>query len=247
MQGVIQLLPDDLASQVAAGEVVERPANVVKELVENSIDAGATTIEVSIQRGGLGLIRVQDNGSGMNAIDAEACLQRHATSKLKSSDQLDQILTMGFRGEAIPSIASVSQFRLVTKQKGQLEATEVRVNGGSAPEIKSTSSADGTVIEVKELFYNLPARRKFLKSERTESAHIEHQLRLHALSQPQIRWVFRRDTKTVFDIIASQDIRTRIASIHGKEVANQVTRIEPYQHLEYEAVSYTHLTLPTIA
>jgi len=238
MKNVIQLLPDDLASQVAAGEVVERPASVVKELVENSIDAGATHIEVSIQRGGLGLIRVQDNGCGMSPVDAETSLLRHATSKLRTSDDLSQILTMGFRGEAVPSIASVSQFRLVTKTRDAIEATEIAVQGGSEPIIKSASNTVGTIVEAKELFFNIPARRKFLKSERTEAAHVEHQIRVHALAKPEIRWLFRRDNKLVFDIPASKDIRARLSAIHGKDVASQLTRIDHYELHDCEVHGY---------
>ncbi|MDP4939090.1 MAG: DNA mismatch repair endonuclease MutL, partial [Verrucomicrobiales bacterium] len=155
--GKIRLLPEALASQVAAGEVVERPASVVKELVENSIDAGATTIEIRVQRGGIALIRVTDDGSGMNRDDALMCLERNATSKIRTKEDLAAILTLGFRGEAMPSIASVSKFRLTTREPDALTGTEVIVNGGRIASVKDCGEPPGTQIEVRSLFYNLPA------------------------------------------------------------------------------------------
>ena len=159
----IQLLPDILASQVAAGEVVERPASVVKELVENSIDAGARKIEVVIRRGGISLVRVVDDGSGMDRDDALLSLERHATSKLRTAADLAAISTLGFRGEALPSIASVSRFRLTTRETDAVAGTEIIVAGGRIETVRDGGEAPGTQIEARSLFYNLPARRKFLR------------------------------------------------------------------------------------
>ena len=176
----IHQMDDVLASQVAAGEVVERPSSVLKELVENSIDAGARCIRVEIRRGGIALIKVTDDGCGMSRIDAELCLRRHATSKLRCAEDLFDIHQLGFRGEALPSIASVSRLLLRTRRAEDIEGIEVRSDGGAEPEISSTGCAPGTEISISDLFYNTPVRRKFLKSEETEAGHIEHQLRLHA-------------------------------------------------------------------
>ena len=174
----IRLLPEQVANQIAAGEVVERPASVVKELVENSLDAGASRITVEIGTGGRSLIRVTDDGRGMSRDDALLCLERHATSKIKTGHDLAAIETLGFRGEALPSIASVSRFRLSTREHNALVGTEVLVNGGKIESVRDGGDAPGTQIEVRSLFYNLPARRKFLRTENTEANHIEHQLQL---------------------------------------------------------------------
>src|SRR5438132_12546251 len=182
----IRLLPDIVASQVAAGEVVERPASVVKELVENSIDAGARKIEVIIRRGGISLIRVVDDGCGMERDDALLSLERHATSKIRTAADLAAVATLGFRGEALPSIASVSRFRLTTREPNAVVGTEILVNGGKIDIVRDGGEAPGTQVEVRSLFYNVPARRKFLRAENTESRNIEHQLHLQAIGHWQI-------------------------------------------------------------
>jgi DNA mismatch repair protein MutL len=199
----IRVLSDILASQVAAGEVVERPASVVKELVENSIDAGAREIRVDVDRGGAALIRVTDDGCGMSREDALLALERHATSKLRVSADLADIRTLGFRGEAVPSIASVSRFRMVTREPDQTAGTEIFVDGGKLRDVKDAGCAPGTIIEAKSLFYNMPARKKFMRAESTETAHVEHQVRLHALAAPMVRFRLRRDDKDVFDLPAA--------------------------------------------
>ncbi len=234
----IQVLPEILASQVAAGEVVERPASVVKELVENSIDAGATHIVIEIQKGGTALIKVTDNGSGMGHDDALLSLERHATSKLRSSDELMHIMTMGFRGEAVPSIASVSRFRLSTQESGKLEGTEVTVDGGTIKEVKTAGLSDGTVVEAKQLFFNVPARRKFLKADTTESAHVEHQVRLHALSKPQVRFTFRKDGRVMFDLPATEDRRVRITGLMGQAVASSLLEVPTFEHQGMKVSGY---------
>ncbi|HEX7260987.1 MAG TPA: DNA mismatch repair endonuclease MutL, partial [Luteolibacter sp.] len=218
----IRVLPDILASQVAAGEVVERPASVVKELVENSIDAGAREIRVDIDRGGSALIRVSDDGCGMSREDALLSLERHATSKLRTAGDLAAILTLGFRGEAVPSIASVSRFRLVTRETDSVSGTEIVVDGGKVHDVRDAGCAPGTVIEAKALFFNMPARRKFLRAETTEAAHVEHQLRLHALAAPNVRFRLRRDDREIFDLPAAAKSVDRVRQLLGPELSREL-------------------------
>jgi DNA mismatch repair protein MutL len=218
----IRVLPDILASQVAAGEVVERPASVVKELVENSIDAGAGEIRVDIDRGGSALIRVSDDGCGMSREDALLSLERHATSKLRTSGDLATIMTLGFRGEAVPSIASVSRFRLVTRETDSVSGTEILVDGGKIRDVREAGCAPGTVIEAKALFYNMPARRKFLRAETTEAAHVEHQLRLHALAAPSVRFRLRRDDREVFDLPPAAKAVDRVRQLLGTDLSREL-------------------------
>ncbi|HVV01131.1 MAG TPA: DNA mismatch repair endonuclease MutL, partial [Verrucomicrobiae bacterium] len=179
----IRLLSEQVANQIAAGEVVERPASVVKELVENSLDAGAARVSVEVQAGGRSLIRVADDGVGMSRDDALLCLERHATSKIQKAEDLAAIQTMGFRGEALPSIASVSRFSLTTRERDAAspEGTNILISGGKITEVKAAGAAAGTTVEVRQLFFNLPARRKFLRAEETEFGHIHHYLSLAAM------------------------------------------------------------------
>lgn len=228
--GKIRLLPEALASQVAAGEVVERPASVVKELVENSIDAGATTIEIRVQRGGIALIRVTDDGSGMNRDDALMCLERNATSKIRTKEDLAAILTLGFRGEAMPSIASVSKFRLTTREPNALTGTEVIVNGGRIASVKDCGEPPGTQIEVRSLFYNLPARRKFLRTETTEYSHLEQVLKTQAIAHEKIRFSLVRDERLAFQLPATTSLRERIGGLVGDDLAGRLLEIEPTTH-----------------
>lgn len=221
----IHILSDVLASQVAAGEVVERPASAVKELVENSIDAGAGEVLVEIRRGGAALIRVSDDGSGMMREDALLSLERHATSKLSDARGLQQIRTLGFRGEALPSIASVSRFRLVTRRAAEVAGCEIAVSGGVMGEIREAGCAPGTMIEVRDLFYNVPARRKFLRTETTESAHIEHQLRLHALAAAGLRLRFRKDEREVFDLPAGMSRLDRVRWMLGTRLGEELVEL----------------------
>src|SRR5437773_2611811 len=198
----IRLLPEQVANQIAAGEVVERPASVVKELVENALDAQASRVTVEIQAGGRSLIRVTDDGFGMSKDDALLCLERHATSKIRRAEDLAAIATMGFRGEALPSIASVSRFTLTTRERdgGSPEGTQIVVHGGKILEVKSAGHAPGTSVEVRQLFYNLPARRKFLRSEETERAHVQHYLTLAALAFPEVGFTFLQDQRLVWQL-----------------------------------------------
>ncbi|HXF10601.1 MAG TPA: DNA mismatch repair endonuclease MutL [Desulfuromonadaceae bacterium] len=198
----IKLLSEQVANQIAAGEVIERPASVVKELVENSLDADARKVTVEIQAGGRSLVRVADDGLGMSRDDALLCLERHATSKIQRAEDLAAIATMGFRGEALPSIASVSRFILTTCERDSEspEGTQVIVNGGTIAEVKAAGSAPGTNIEVRQLFFNLPARRKFLRTEETEAAHIQHYLTLAALAYPSVAFTFQKDGRVIWQL-----------------------------------------------
>jgi DNA mismatch repair protein MutL len=182
----IKRLPPDLADQIAAGEVVERPASVVKELVENALDAGARRVAVTVELGGKRLVRVEDDGAGMGAEDAVLAIERHATSKIGRAEDLAAIRTLGFRGEALPSIASVSHFLLRTRARGEPSGTEVRVNGGVVASVREVGAAEGTVVEVADLFYNLPARRKFLKADHAESAQVSRLVTQLALAYPAV-------------------------------------------------------------
>lgn len=205
---------------------MERPASVVKELVENSLDAGAKFVRVEIRRGGVGMIKVTDDGSGMSRADAELCTKRHATSKLSSLKELFEITHLGFRGEALPSIASVSRFKLCTRQQQDLEGWEIRIDGGLEHEPRSSGVSPGTAIEVADLFYNTPARRKFLKSAETEASHVEHQIRLHALAYPQVRFAYKRDDQLVFDLPATADLRVRISALTDAATAAALIPVE---------------------
>jgi len=200
----IKLLSEQVANQIAAGEVVERPASVVKELVENSLDADAKKVSVEIGAGGRSLIRVTDDGFGMSRDDALLCLERHATSKIQRAEDLASIATMGFRGEAVPTIASVSRFTLITRERetDSPEGTQILINGGTITEVKAAGSAPGTSIEVRQLFFNLPARRKFLRTEETEAAHIQHYLTLAALAFPEVAFTFVKDGRNVWQLPA---------------------------------------------
>ena len=218
----IRLLPETVASQVAAGEVIERPASVIKELVENSIDAGARKIDILIRRGGISLMRVIDDGSGMDRDDALLSLERHATSKIRSVSDLEAIGTLGFRGEALPSIASVSRFRLTTREPDAVAGTEIVVNGGKIDIVRDGGEAPGTQVEVRSLFYNVPARRKFLRAENTESRNIEHQLHLQAIGHANVAFTLRRDDRVVFQLPSTTTLIDRIRDLYGNDLLAQL-------------------------
>ena len=221
----IALLSEEVASQVAAGEVIERPASVVKELVENSIDARAGKIEVLIRRGGSSMIRVVDDGMGMDRDDALLCLERHATSKIRTGLDLAAISTLGFRGEALPSIASVSRFRLTTREHGALAGTDIAVNGGKIEHVREGGDAPGTQIEVRSLFYNLPARRKFLRTENTESSHVEHQLHLQAIGHPNVGFVLVNDDRVIHQLPPAANLVERIRDLRGSALAAELLEV----------------------
>ncbi len=225
MQGVIRLLPDILANQIAAGEVVQRPASVVKELLENSIDAGATEITLLVKNAGKSLIQVIDNGKGMSEVDARMCFERHATSKLKSQEDLFNILTFGFRGEAMASIAAVAQVELKTKQKENELGTLLQIEGSEIKKQEQTLTQNGTNLSIKNLFFNIPARRNFLKSNATELSHISEEFQRVALAYPEVSFSFVQNDLEVFRL-KGENLSQRIVSIFGKSHQSQLIAVE---------------------
>jgi DNA mismatch repair protein MutL len=213
--GRIRRLPPELSNQIAAGEVVERPASVVKELVENAIDAGAERVTVSVEMGGKKLIRVEDDGTGMSADDAQLSLERHATSKISTADDLENIRTLGFRGEALPSIASVSHLTLATRPRDSDAGTEIKVNGGVVASVKDVGMPVGTRIEVVDLFYNLPARRKFLKSDVAETTQVSRMVTLLALSHPEVGFTFSSGPRVLLRCPPTLGLPDRFYQIYG--------------------------------
>ncbi|MFO0672028.1 MAG: DNA mismatch repair endonuclease MutL [Polyangiaceae bacterium] len=213
----IRRLPTDLANQIAAGEVVERPASVVKELVENAIDAGATRVQVEIEQGGTTRVRVSDDGEGMSPDDAALALERHATSKIWDAADLFRLATFGFRGEALPSIASVARLTLVTRTRDADEATQVVVEGGGSATVRPAGAAPGTTITVSDLFFNVPARRKFLKSTGTEGAHVSEVVLLAALARPAIAFTLVRDGRVAKEYLRAADRETRARQVFDGE------------------------------
>ncbi len=211
----IQRLAPELANQIAAGEVVERPASVVKELVENAIDADATRIAIIVEFGGKKLISVEDDGLGMSAEDARLAVERHATSKIREANDLAAILTLGFRGEALPSIASVSKFRLRTRERGALSGTEIRIDAGHVVSDREVGAPEGTLIEVGELFYNLPARRKFLKADTAESAQISRLVTQMALGYPEVGFTLRSRDRLLIEAPPAGSSEERFYQIYG--------------------------------
>ena len=211
----IKILPDTLANQIAAGEVVERPASVIKELVENSIDAGARRLTVEIELGGRRLMRVVDDGEGMSRDDAVLAFERHATSKIRTLEDLGAIATLGFRGEALASIASVAKVGLTTKQEVGIEATRVVVEGGRLLDVKDAARDTGTTIEVRDLFFNTPARRKFMRSEATENYHLTTIVTHYALAHPEIAFELRNNGREVLRVSPAKDLKERAFQIFG--------------------------------
>jgi DNA mismatch repair protein MutL len=215
--GVIRRLSEDLANQIAAGEVVERPASVVKELVENAIDAHATRIRIDIEGGGIALIRVSDDGTGMSGDDARLSVERHATSKIATIDDLHRIRSYGFRGEALPSIASVSRFTLSTCRREEQAGVQVTIEGGRAAEVKPCGIPVGTTVEVRDLFFNVPARRKFLKSVATEAAHVTEVAEAAALAAPELTITLARDGRVVREWLRATTREERVRAALGAE------------------------------
>ena len=215
--GKIRVLPEVVASQVAAGEVVERPASVIKELMENSLDAGARQLEIEVRAAGTGLLRVTDDGVGMDREDALMALERHATSKIATAADLASVRTMGFRGEALPSIASVAEFTLRTRPVEAAAGTEAVVRGGKLVAVREAGCPAGTTIEVKSLFYNVPARRKFLRSAATETAHLDRAVETVALAFPRVGIHYLRDGKTVHRLPATAELAMRVGDLFGAE------------------------------
>lgn len=219
MAGKIRILPERVANQIAAGEVVERPASVAKELLENALDAGARRIEVEVRQAGRLLIRVEDDGSGMSPEDAELAFRRHATSKLAEAEDLARLSSYGFRGEALPSIASVSHCTLRTRQAGSDAGTEVLVDGGRLVHVRACGCPPGTRVEVARLFDPVPARRKFLKSDRTEAGHLSHCVRLYALACPGVAFTLIEDGRVAFRSPACPSLKERVGELYGPQFA----------------------------
>ncbi|MDX2187573.1 MAG: DNA mismatch repair endonuclease MutL [Opitutaceae bacterium] len=224
--GKVHRLPDHVANQIAAGEVIERPAAVIKELVENALDAGATRVEVEFRHGGRSLMRVEDNGAGMSRDDALLALERHATSKISLADDLNRLASFGFRGEALPSIASVSRFELQTREASSEAGTEILVNGGKLEHVRECGRPVGTRIEVTHLFNSVPARRKFLKSDLTETAHIVQTVRLYALAFPQVAFVLLEGGREIFRSPRCTGLRERVGELFGRQTAEDLVEIE---------------------
>src|SRR6202045_1662960 len=220
--GRIRVLTDQVANQIAAGEVVDRPASVVKELLENALDAGATRIRIEIEGGGRKLIRIADNGHGMGQDDALLAFERHATSKLRSSDDLLSIATLGFRGEALPSIASVSRLELHTRVAEEDAGTIVEIAGGKILRVEPAGLPHGTTLTISDLFYNTPARRKFLKSESTELGHIAALVTHYALAHPDKHFELHSATQALLAAPAVRDNHDRLFQIFGKDTADRM-------------------------
>lgn len=222
----VRLLDTNTSNQIAAGEVVEKPASVVKELVENALDAGADSIEVTIFEGGTEYIRVADNGCGMTEQNARMALQRHATSKIREVDDLRSLHTLGFRGEALPSIASVSRFELLTRPQQEELATSIKVNGGEVEECIQTGGPAGTTVIVKDLFYNVPARRKFLKTVSTEGRYITEMLTRIALARPDVRFKLTSNDKEVLVTPGLGNLKDTITALYGKKVSEDLLPVK---------------------
>jgi len=223
---IIHLLDDSTINKIAAGEVVERPASVVKELVENAIDAGATRIEVEIMAGGTSFIRVTDNGKGMSREDAAMAIKRHATSKIRAVSDLNTVSTLGFRGEALPTIASVSRFTMLTREAGSDLGTRVSIPGGKDTDIREAGCSLGTTIQVEDLFFNTPARKKFLKTNHTETAHINDFIVKLALSHPEIAFRLISNNKTAVATPGRGNVVDTIRAIYGVSVADSLLGLE---------------------
>jgi DNA mismatch repair protein MutL len=226
MKNRIQILPENLANQIAAGEVVERPASVVKELVENSLDASASEIFVEIEKGGKALIRVSDNGYGMKKDDAFLCLERHATSKVVNAEDLFALHTMGFRGEALPAIASVTRLRLTTRSVDDESGWQIYAEGGTIRQADAVGVAPGTVVEVRNLFFNTPGRRKFLRKEETEFGHIADVVSRLALSRPDIHFRLLHNGRNVLEAYRHNRLEERAAALLGRNVAADLLAVD---------------------
>ena len=223
--GHIRLLPNHVANKIAAGEVVERPASVLKELLENALDAGATRIDVTVTAGGRTLVSVRDNGCGMNREDALLSLERHATSKIRDVDDIERISTLGFRGEAIPSIASVSRFTLTTRRADSEEGTRIVVNAGTLAEVKTCGTPPGTCIDVRDLFCNVPARRKFLRAFVTEEGHIRATFTVHALAHPDVGFSLTLDGREAYRLPPGATLEERIRALFGAPFAESLVPV----------------------
>ena len=221
----IRILKDEVASQIAAGEVVENPASVVKEVLENSLDAGASQITIRIEGAGRTLVEIADNGTGIAADEMELAVKRHATSKLQTAEDLFRVSTLGFRGEALASMASVSHFTLTSRQTGENLGAVLRVDGGKTRSFDKTGSPDGTVVKVEDLFYNVPARLKFLKTDSTEKRRINELVTRYALAYPHVRFQLMQDGKTILQTSGNNDRREVLVDLYGLDTGKQMIEV----------------------
>ncbi|MBN1689700.1 MAG: DNA mismatch repair endonuclease MutL [Dehalococcoidia bacterium] len=231
----IQVLPPEVTSKIAAGEVIERPSSVAKELIENSLDAGSREITVEVHEGGVGFLRVADNGCGLSAVEAEIAIRRHATSKLSKLDDLEHISTLGFRGEALPSIATVAEVEVLTRDEGSSAATYLHLEEGKVTSRQKKSRPIGTTITVHHLFRNFPARLKFLKSSATEAGHIASLVSQYALAFPEVKFEFIADGRTSLRTPGDGDIRSAIAEVYGLDTAKKMLEVEGAAEMLYAA------------
>src|SRR6476620_6205595 len=234
--GRIHVLSENVANQIAAGEVVERPASVVKEMRENSLDAGATRIKLSVEAGGKKLIQITDNGCGMVRDDAMLAFERHATSKIKNAEDLLSVATLGFRGEALPSIASVSRLRLETRAADDPAGTVIEINGGKIFKVEEAGLPPGTSITVRDLFFNTPARKKFLKSESTELSHIASLVTHYALAHPNKHFELHSATNAMLVAPPVAGHSERVYQVFGKEVLDQLIPVAAMQPLDHSGL-----------
>ncbi|MEK6220807.1 MAG: DNA mismatch repair endonuclease MutL, partial [Chloroflexota bacterium] len=237
----IQILADEIASQIAAGEVVERPASVVKELVENAIDAGATHISVTIEEAGKNLIEVADNGEGISADELSIALSRHATSKLFASEDLFHINTLGFRGEALASIGSVSKFRIISRSEKAEMGAKLLVDAGVTGSVEPVGAPTGTVVRVEDLFFNIPARLKFLKKDITERRHIDSLVTRYALAYPKIRFELTQEGRTALHTSGNGDARDVLGLLYSPDIARQMLEVDA----DYDTLKVNGYISPT--
>lgn len=239
----IELLADDIISKIAAGEVVERPASVVKELLENSLDAGAKNIHIEIVEGGKKRIRISDDGEGILVEEVELAVTRHATSKLRDADDLQNIRTLGFRGEALSSVAAVSHLSLVTRHRGEDIGTQIRIDGGLIQSEKPIGTPAGTVITVENLFFNTPARLKFLKSENTEKRNINNIIYNYAMAYPSVRFVLVQDGREVFRSAGSGQLADVVVKVLGLEYFKEMLEVSGEERIRETGVLLLFLAL----
>ena len=225
MSDVVKVLPDHIANQIAAGEVIQRPASVVKELVENSVDAGATQITVDVYDSGKSLIRISDNGNGMSETDARICFERHATSKISNAEDLFSITSFGFRGEALASIVAVAQVEMKTKRSDDKTGTIIEIHGSDFIRQEETMCPNGTIISVRNLFYNIPARRKFLKSDQAELSKITEEFQRVALAYPEVSMILTQNDKSIYHL-PKQNLRQRIVAVFGKNYESRIIPVK---------------------
>jgi len=222
----IAVLPDNLINKIAAGEVIERPASIVRELIDNSVDAGATQIDIEVLYGGKKLIKVSDNGSGMNREDALLCFERHATSKIKSEKDLFDISTLGFRGEALPAIGSVTKITLITSAEKSDMGIKIEIGANNEKEIADTPPQPGTVVEIRDIFYNTPARRKFLKSDPTELSHIIETVMQKALAYPAIAFSLKHNSSELLNARSAEGLKQRFTQLYGEELSGEFLEVK---------------------